>query len=269
MTLFQRCKRLTLWNKLGVIASIVGILAFILTVITLPIPERPKPSVPEPAFTFSLPNSDKPTESLKLTNDCFAPHGWEVVHEMLGGVLIPIQIGQTNFLLTLRVRSSAFAERPEFFATVPAQWGVVADHGWLRAVDEDGKAYSVSNGIVKPKELQSWGYRSPIDLLPGDGLTLPGILFTNFEELTLNPLKTRSLQIGGIVVIAKAKGLPPAGIGFRPFFLQTSNGYSHKPIAITLFHTNNEAGAFFPFPLPETNFNEMLLAPEILKELQK
>jgi hypothetical protein len=45
MTLFQRYKRLTLWNKLGVIASIVGILAFILTVITLPIPERSKPMI--------------------------------------------------------------------------------------------------------------------------------------------------------------------------------------------------------------------------------
>jgi hypothetical protein len=43
MTLFQRYKRLTLWNKLGVIASIVGILAFILAIITLLIPERSKP----------------------------------------------------------------------------------------------------------------------------------------------------------------------------------------------------------------------------------
>jgi hypothetical protein len=46
MTLFQRFKRLTLWNKLGVIASIVGILAFILTVITLPIFEQSKPPIP-------------------------------------------------------------------------------------------------------------------------------------------------------------------------------------------------------------------------------
>jgi hypothetical protein len=106
-------------------------------------------------------------------------------------------------------------------------------------------------------------------LLPGDGLTLPGILFTNLEQLTLNPSKAHSPHMGGIVIVVKAKGLPPAGVGFRPFFIQTSNGYSHKPISVKLFHTNNEVGAFFPFPLPETNFNEMPISPEILKELQK
>lgn len=48
MTLIQRYKRLTIWNKLGVIASIVGILGFILAIITLPIFERPKSAESKP-----------------------------------------------------------------------------------------------------------------------------------------------------------------------------------------------------------------------------
>jgi hypothetical protein len=213
----------------------------------------PKEAIANPPFVFLLPNSDDPEDVLKLTNDCFAPHGWGVTHIILGGVLIPMQIGQTNFLLTLRVRATTFAEQLEVFATVPAEWNVVAGLGWMRAVDEDGKAYSESNGILEPRRLRSLGYRSPIDLLPGDGLTLPSILFTNLEALTLNPLKTHSPNFGAIVLVAKAKGLPPAGVAFRPFFLQTSNGYSFKPIAVTLFPSNNEVAAFFPFPLRETN----------------
>jgi hypothetical protein len=67
-----------------------------------------------------------------------------------------------------------------------------------------------------------------------------------------DPLKTRSPQIGGITIVVKAKGLL-GGVGFRPFFLQTSNGYSFTPIAVTLFHTNKEAAFLFSYPLKETN----------------
>jgi hypothetical protein len=52
VTLSERFKRLSIWNKLGVIASIVGILAFILTVITLAIPQRALP--PNPAGSKSV-----------------------------------------------------------------------------------------------------------------------------------------------------------------------------------------------------------------------
>jgi hypothetical protein len=207
-----------------------------------------------PPFVFSIANSDKPEQSLKLTNDCFAPHGWEVIQEFLGGVLIPIKIGQSNFSLSLRVHSSVLAEKLEVFATVPTDWGVVADRGWVGVVAEEEKTqtYSVSNGVVKPTEMQSWMFRSPIDLLPGDAIHLPSLLFSNLEKMTVDPLKTRSPQIGGIAIVVKAKGLL-GGLGFRPFFIQTSNGYSFTPIAETLFHTNNEAGVFFSYPLPETN----------------
>jgi hypothetical protein len=103
-------------------------------------------------------------------------------------------------------------------------------------------------------------------LLPGDGLTLPNIFFPNLENLIVDPLKTHSPEIGGIQVLAKANELPPGAICFRPFFLQVSNGYSHMPIALKLFDTNDEAGGFFPFPLRESN---EISFSEVLKELEK
>jgi hypothetical protein len=208
----------------------------------------------KPKFVFSISNPDDPTDSLKLTNDCFAPHGWGALQDIFGGVLFPIKIGQSNFSLALTVNSTEYAEQLEVFATFPKEWGAVPDVGWKSAIEENAKAYLLSNGIVEPKELQTWGCRVQKDfnLLSGDGLSLPIILFTNLESLTINPPES-NLENGAITFVAKAKGISPAAVGFRIFFLQTSNGYSFKPIVVTLFRTNNESGVFFPLPLRKTN----------------
>ena len=118
---------------------------------------------------------------------------------------------------------------------------------------DDATGYIESNGIVKPTELQTWVYRSRMDLYPGDGFRLPGILITNITPLLTSTSVVQSTQIGSMILLAKVKNLPAGSIEFRPFFLPVSNEYSLKPVVVTGLKTNNRVGVFFPFPKIETN----------------
>jgi hypothetical protein len=80
---------------------------------------------------------------LKLTNEWFLAKKWGVLQKSMGAVLIPVQIGQTNFVLTLRVRSSNFAAKPEFFITLPVAWGIEPGDGWIPSIDEDIQSYTM------------------------------------------------------------------------------------------------------------------------------
>src|SRR5258708_12752806 len=87
MTLFQRFKRLTIWNKLGVVASIVGILAFILALILLLMPERPKPF---PHFLLSAGSDEVFDDATPLTNSFLQPNP-NSKSFLDGFVLIPVR----------------------------------------------------------------------------------------------------------------------------------------------------------------------------------
>jgi hypothetical protein len=213
------------------------------------------PASTGPQLTFSL-IGDKQTDFLELTNDVLVDVPFNgVSHEPLGAVLFPIQLGQTNFLFRLGIHTTEFAELLEVIVSVPAVWGIVADSKWTPIDDVAGmsKGYAISNDIIEPQKMMSWVKHSKIDLLAGDAAILPGLLLTNIIPFTLNPSVGESKQIGSISISAKAKGLE-GHLEFRPFFLPVSNGYSHKPIVVTAFSTNNNRlSILFPFPPLETN----------------
>ena len=215
-----------------------------------------EPSLPQaPAFNFSVLGTENPLDRLWLTNNPFIFVNWGKTERVSGGVLVPIRLEQSNFVLRLSVRPNAFAEDLEVGVNFPAQWGASPSKAWIRSFDETAKGVLESNGLVlERKVIQTWGYRCPISVLPGDSISLPEIVFTNVGPLIVSPTRIASQQYGSVDIFAKAKGVAAAGVTFRPFLLPVTSEYSRKPIAVTLFPTNGgRLGVWFPYPLKQTN----------------
>ena len=186
MTLLQRFKRLTFWNKLGVVASIVGILAFILAVIPLLIPERPKP---HPHFVLSLQIGDSPESKLFLTNDFLfsgrfvnvgnLPNGSFLFHDIPDGcVVIPVQSGESNAVFNLIAENDSPVKVNDLEVAVgfpkdcelgldPTKWREVGQHLTIPGAWR----FDITN-------LKFWAAQSPYVLFPTDSLKFPAV--TNF-----------------------------------------------------------------------------------------
>jgi hypothetical protein len=236
MTLFQRYKRLTLWNKLGVIGSIVGILAFILTVVTLPIPERSKS---HPHITFSLHTSDSLTDSVILTNDFLVSNdSFKKPFEILGMVIMPIQAEQSNFYLEFSVTPSDFLEYAEIVVSLPKEWGCVPDSGWEPVVSPAGSPISgaitkLQNGRTNTNDLESFKCQIS-SIFAGDRQNLPRLLIT--------PYFKNAFMMG---IMAKPKNWPIDQIAFETLFVRNPPisfrsgwAFSQKPIVINLTNGN-------------------------------
>src|SRR5665647_3992584 len=102
MTLYQRYQRLTFWNKLGVIASILTVITFIPWLISCLIPEWQKP---HPQFILSLQIGDSPADTVVLTNDFLFNWHFENTGNLPNGsfsfkgfakgcLVIPVQYGE-------------------------------------------------------------------------------------------------------------------------------------------------------------------------------
>ena len=115
MTLYQRYKRLSFWNKLGAIASITGILAFIIAVITLPIFERAKQ---RPHFILSLQIGDAVEYKVFLTNGFlfsgrfinagnFPDGSFSFQGIPDGCIVIPVQSGESNNVFNFTVENDS------------------------------------------------------------------------------------------------------------------------------------------------------------------
>src|SRR5258707_9739560 len=134
MTLFQRFKRLTIWNKLGVVASIVGILAFILAVILLLMPERPKPF---PHFLLSAASDEVFDDATPLTNSFLQPNPNSKSFSD-GAVLIPVRPIKTNVLVQIFIKndSDVASEDTRMLISMPKTDACVVGSDWLPAKHE-------------------------------------------------------------------------------------------------------------------------------------
>ena len=187
MTLLQRYKRLTFWNKLGVIASIVGILAFVITLITLPIFERSKP---RPHFRFSLQVGDSATAVVVLTNDCLFRAGMvNVITNLSNGflffngiangcVVIPVASGESNKIFSFIAENDSPVKVTDLEIAVgfPKNWELGLDSTKWHEV---GEHFTVPGWRLQITNLQFWAAQSPWPLFPSDSVTFPPI--TNFS----------------------------------------------------------------------------------------
>ena len=190
MTLLQRYKRLNIWNKLGVIASIVGILVFILTVILLLIPKRPKL---HPRFTVSLQIGDSSTVPVVLTNDCLFRAGMvNVITNFSNGsllfngiangcVVIPAQPGESNKVFSFIAENDASVKVSDLEIAVgfPKEWELGLDSTKWHPVNEHlivtGWKFEITN-------LQFWAAQSPWPLFPSDSVVFPPITNSSIPE---------------------------------------------------------------------------------------
>lgn len=181
MTLYQRFKRLTLWNKLGAIASIFGIITFGAWLI-------PGGAKPSPHFTLSLEIGEMPATKLFLTNDFLfrrrivkvgdLPNGAITFNSFVSGVLvIPVQPGESNKVFNFIIENDSDVKVTDLQAAVgfPKSWECGFDPKWQK-ID----AY-----LTIPKEwrfettnMQYVAAQSPWCLFPTDSLRFPSI--TNY-----------------------------------------------------------------------------------------
>lgn len=225
MTLLQRYKRLTLWNKLGVVASIVGILAFIITVITLPIFERSKPL---PHFTISLQIGDSPASTILLTNDFLftghfinagnLPNGSFMIKNYADGCLIiPVQQGESNkvFNFIAENDSSAKVTDLEVSAGFPKDWECVADPKWQRV---DVHLTIPGEWRFDFSNLQFFTAQSPRPMFPTDSLSFPPITNPCLPTVKggLFSLAVRSTDFHSMI-FANIIFVPVLSNSFKPF----------------------------------------------------
>jgi hypothetical protein len=247
MTLYQRYKRLTFWNKLGVIASILTVITFVVWIASPLIPERSKP---KPHFAFELRMADATWfDRVKLTNDFLSHNIDNNVHKVLGCLFVPIQNGKTNaeLIFSIENESEIIAENIEVAIAVPKGLQCIPDPRWSRLTINSLVSGPELMGIItETNEMESFGFFPPHALLPKDTGDLPYI------ELSDRP------SWATMAIIARAKDWPDTAITFNLFFMKNS-----------LFETND---FHRPFVLLGINFNSMLdfpISPKTLKELQK
>lgn len=182
MTLYQRYKRLTIWNKLSVIASVLGIIIFIAWLI----PERSKP---HPHFTLSLQIGDSPESKVSLTNDILfsgrfvnagkLPNGSFLFHSVPNGcIVIPLQSVESNTVFNFIAENDSPVKVNDL--DVAVGFSKDCEYGL-----DSTKWREIGEHIIIPgawrfefTNLQFWAAESPYTLFPSDTLTFPPI--TNF-----------------------------------------------------------------------------------------
>ena len=182
MTLLQRFKRLTLWNKLGVIASIVGIVTFIAWLI----PERPKP---HPHFALSLQIGDSSASTVLLTNDFLfsehivksgdLPNGNILFNSHANGCLvIPLKPAESNIVFNLMVENDSSVKVSDLAVAMgfPKDWECGLDSTKWRPV---GQHLIIAGWKLQSTNIQYWSAESPWPLFPSDSVAFPPI--TNFS----------------------------------------------------------------------------------------
>jgi hypothetical protein len=186
MSLFQRYKRLNIWNKLGVIASVLTVITFVVWFAALLIPERPKP---RPHFALSLQLGTSPEAKVLLTNDFLftgrfvnagnLPNGSFLFRGIPDGcIVIPVQSGESNEVFSFIAENDSPVKVNDLEIAVgfpkdcecgldPTKWREIRQH-----ITIPGEwRFDITN-------LQFWAAQSPYTLFPTDSLTFPPV--TNY-----------------------------------------------------------------------------------------
>jgi hypothetical protein len=242
MTLVQRFNQLTIWNKIGVVASICGIITFVVWLI----PERSKP---HPHFTLSLQIGDSPDSTVFLTNDFLffrhivktgdLPNGNIMTHTFFDGCLVvPVQQGETNKIFNFIAQNDSNVKVTDFEASVgfPKEWKCGFDSKW----------HKVGESIVIPgawefraTNMQYVAEQSPWVLFPYDTLNFPAITNDCTIEYTDQTYKGGAFELAvrttGFerLIAANIIFVPASSNFFKPFVTLGkigTDGLIHLPI---------------------------------------
>jgi hypothetical protein len=231
MTLYQRYQRLTFWNKLGVIASILTVITFVPWLISWLIPERSKPS---PHFTLSLVIGDSPAICV-LTNDILFNQHIASVGEVFRGsangcLVVPVQPGESNIVFNF------IAENDSPVKVTDLQVAVGFPSDWECGLDTT-KWHKVGQHLIIPgawkleiTNLQFWVTQSPWVLFPTDRLRIPSV--TNPCIYTYNGSTIKAGFVELTVRSADFESLLGAQIAFIP----ASSNETFKPFVTSLKH---------------------------------
>ena len=192
MTLYQRFKRLNVWNKFFVITSVLTVITFVAWLVSPLIPERSKP---RPHFTLSLQIGDSSTDVVVLTNDCLFQAGMvNVITNFSNGflffngiakgcVVIPAQSGESNKTFSFIAENDSPVKVTDLEVAVgfPKDWELGLDSTKWHQVREN---FAVPGWRLQITNLQFWAAQSPWPLFPSDSLTFPPI--TNFSIPAFN-----------------------------------------------------------------------------------
>jgi hypothetical protein len=218
----------------------------------LAVHKPPVESKPHPYFIFSLMLTDNPSECLKLTNDFLIDTNFGTPRTCAGGLIIPLEPGQTNVLLRLEIEnnSSVASEYGEVSIMIPEKWGPVVGSEWHPVVVRNLSSvdFNESGRPVGTNVMLAWGWNMPT-LLGGDGTRIPDI------QLRQAPMFAPVMPVAPMRIQARAKDSPTDAISFWLFTIPNSFR------GIKLFHK--------PFILLGTNVNgylEIGIGPEKVEE---
>jgi hypothetical protein len=218
-----------------------------------------------PYFSFSLRTTDQPSEKVKLTNDFLIETNFSVplhLHPVLGALIVPLELGQSNVTLTFFVKNespSATAEDAIVTIRIPKKWEFVPDANWTATENDWGDPSDLyaeainGSGVLETITLQKWTCNNIPVLLPGCGVILPSI------QLHHVPSFWGSSWTEGMTIMVRAKDSPTDALSFALFSSKNSiwetNDF-HKPIVVPATKVNGKLVGFS-------------LSPKQLKELQK
>jgi hypothetical protein len=222
MTLYQRFKRLNVWNKFFVITSVLTVITFVAWLVSPLIPERPKPY---PHFRLILKSTTEwPNLNLELTNASLFSKEGQVLSTMdfVGYLIIPAEPGQTNESLSfiLTPDSPIQSDLAEIVIFIPKDVKCSPANGWSESEFQPANS-EYEKTIGAKLDLRF--------LLPNDWVILPKLTFS----LPVNSLGPNAIMPMHIRI--RARGMPSIFCGFWVGFPVLTNApkpqmnIGHKP----------------------------------------
>lgn len=203
MTIIQRFKRLTFWNKLGVVASILTVVTFVPWFISFLIPGH---STPNPHFKFYLRLGDSTTSTILLTNDYlfskrmkqFAdlPNGSIMLHSFVDGCLvIPVKQGKSNENFNFIVENDSPVKVNDLLVCVGFPKDLECSFGtkWNKIHDES--LIIPGSWKITATNMQYVAAQSPWALFPYDSWNLPPITIPCAAEYAGTTLKGEFFEL--------------------------------------------------------------------------
>jgi hypothetical protein len=165
-----------------------------------------------PNFSVSVHLADMPMANIELTND-FVVFGFNNLRPaVLGSLILPRAEGQAARLkFSVINESSVPVEDTVIVVSFPSEWKCDPAPEWMHAENHSINGDSM---YTPTNTIQTWAFRIPGGILPGDKIELSGISVNNVSF-------SQDIEKQDIVTImVKAKGLPNSLIKKQMFHLR-------------------------------------------------
>jgi hypothetical protein len=126
-----------------------------------------------PQFRFSINTSGNPRDNIELTNDFLAYTNVGQFAPTLGVLCLPRAFGQNDMTINFLTRNASpvSVEDVQIAVALPKDLRSVPADGWY----EYFMPHTELESKNQPIEIESWAFRFPLPMLPGDGQYSPPI----------------------------------------------------------------------------------------------